>query len=154
MKSDYKDKFVIKGGFLQGVLYNLEQRATRNLDASTHDMEATHDSIEKAVLEICSINLNDNVSFDLRNLVSSQEGRIYSGFRAKLVMIFLEEQTKINFDLDVGVGDEITPRAQKLENPLFFNEEKGKKETILVRGLLNSRMKYFYDMHLFCNDPE
>ncbi len=41
VKSDYKDKFVIKGGFLQGVLYKLEQRATRDLDASIRDMEAT-----------------------------------------------------------------------------------------------------------------
>lgn len=172
VKSKYKENFVIKGGFLQGVIYNLDQRATRDLDASVRDMKANYTAIEKAVLEICSIHLNDNVSFKLRSLESSQEGRIYSGFRAKLTMSFLEERTKINFDLDIGVGDEITPRAQKIEFPLLFSEEKGKTETIeifgyprqtsqaekletiLVRGLSNSRMKDFYDMHLFYNDLE
>jgi hypothetical protein len=170
-ESEYKNKFIVKGGFLQGVIYNLEQRATRDLDASIRDMEANYGTIKKAIEEICSIDLNDNVSFEIRKIENSQDERIYSGFRVKLKMVFLEERTKIDFDLDIGIGDKITPEAELIQVPLLFNEEKGKQEiveilgypketsqaekleTILVKGLSNSRMKDFYDMHLFYTDP-
>ena len=87
-------------------------------------------------------------------------------------MIFLEEKTVIQFDLDIGVGDAVTPKAEMIDIQLLFNEKKGehkaitlyaypiatifaeKAETILNLGIKNSRMKDFYDIHLILNDQK
>ena len=44
-KSDYKDKFVIKGGMLISSMIGIEQRATMDLDATLRYMQLEEDSI-------------------------------------------------------------------------------------------------------------
>ena len=157
--SQYKEKFVLKGGFLIGVTYNLSQRTTKDLDTALIDFKSDAQSIERVITEICNIDLEDQVLFKLKELTSSQDMRIYPGYRAKLKMMFPDGNTRIDFDLDIGVGDRITPEAKKIKIPLIFNEVKGvekqievlaypketiqaeKLETILTRGKVNTRMK-------------
>lgn len=170
--SQYKEKFVLKGGFLIGVTYNLSQRTTKDLDTALIDFKSDAQSIERVITEICNIDLEDQVLFKLKELTSSQDMRIYPGYRAKLKMMFPDGNTRIDFDLDIGVGDRITPEAKKIKIPLIFNEVKGvekqievlaypketiqaeKLETILTRGKVNTRMKDYYDFHLLLTDQE
>lgn len=83
--------------------------------------------METMIESIIQIDLNDNVKFELIKLIDSQQQRIYDGFKAKLKMTFLDERTFVNFDLDLGVGDTITPEAQKINIPLLFNEVRDEK---------------------------
>lgn len=157
--SRYKEKFVLKGGFLIGVTYDLSQRTTKYLDADLIDFKSDAQFIEHAITEICNIDLEDQVSFKLKELTSSQGTRIYP-----------KGNIRIDFDLNIGVGDKITPEAKKI--PLIFNEVKGiekqievlaypketiqaeKLETILSHGKVNTRMKVYYDFHLLLSDQE
>ncbi|WDA67279.1 nucleotidyl transferase AbiEii/AbiGii toxin family protein [Lactococcus lactis] len=170
-RSSYRDKLILKGGFLLGTLFKVEQRTTKDLDTLITELSVSREQVETMLESIIQIDLNDNVKFELIKLIDSQQRRIYDGFKAKLKMNFLDERTFVNFDLDLGVGDTITPEAKKINIPLLFNEVKGEKteiallayplETILAEkteiilnlGTNNSRMKDFYDMHLLLNDP-
>lgn len=169
--SSYKDKLIIKGGFLLGIIYKIEQRTTQDLDTLIKGLAADRQTIKKMLSEIIAIELEDGIEFELIQLQDSQKNRVYDGFRAKLKMTHLEEPTNIIFDLDLGVGDVVTPEPQLMNIPLLFNEKKGetevlslfaypletvlaeKTEIILTLGTDNSRMKDFYDMHLLLNDP-
>ena len=53
--SQYKEKFVLKGGFLIGVTYNLSQRTTKDLDTALIDFKSDAQSIERVITEICNI---------------------------------------------------------------------------------------------------
>lgn len=170
--SEYKNKMILKGGFLLGIQYNIDQRTTKDLDTLLHDISAERVNVEKMISEILSIDLEDGVIFELVELLDSQEKRIYAGFRAKLKLLFKNENVIINFDLDIGVGDTVTPNPEPLSIPVLFNEKNGehvsitlyaypivtvlaeKTEIILNLGIMNSRMKDFYDMHLILNDDE
>ena len=169
--SPYKDKLILKGGFLLGTIYKIENRTTKDLDALVKDIAADRESVKSMLEEIITIDLNDDVSFELGNFSDSQHERKYTGFRAKLTMQHLNSTAKIAFDLDLGVGDVVTPEPKVLTFNLTFKEQKGeneritmysypietvlaeKVETIFALGIQNTRMKDFYDIHLLLNDP-
>ncbi|MGM0329127.1 MULTISPECIES: nucleotidyl transferase AbiEii/AbiGii toxin family protein [Enterococcus] len=168
-ESNYKDNFIIKGGFLLGAIFKVEQRTTRDLDTLIKEISVDKMNITRVLENIVSIDLDDGVQFKLISLMASQQQRKYEGFRAKFKMNFLEEKSIVQFDLDLGVGDTITPKAEVIDIPLLFNEKKGerksitlqaypietilaeKTEIILDLGTKNSRMKDFYDIHLILN---
>lgn len=171
-KSAYDKNLVLKGGFLLGTIFKVEQRTTKDLDTLITELSADRQQVEMMLKSIIQVELNDNVKFELMDLVDSQQQRIYDGFKAKLKMEFLGERTFVNFDLDLGVGDVITPKIQNINIPLIFNEAQGEKnkisllaypletilaektEIILYLGTDNSRMKDFYDIYLILNDPQ
>lgn len=170
-QSPYQGHLILKGGFLLGAIYQVEKRTTKDLDTLIKDLQADRASIQQLLTTIIAINLEDGVYFELEELQDSQKNRIYQGYRAKLRM-YMDGRTNITFDLDIGVGDVITPGPQLRTIPLIFNENKGeeksltiysypletvlaeKTEIILTLGVQNSRMKDFYDIHLILNDPE
>ena len=169
-QSSYSDNLILKGGFLLGTIYQIDQRTTKDLDIMIKDLQADHENIEQMVNEIIAIDLGDGIKFEVLDLQDSQKDRVYEGYRAKMKM-HMDGNTNLTFDLDIGVGDVITPKPKLAVIPLLFNEKKGdeeyigiysypletvlaeKLETILSLGESNSRMKDFYDIHLILNDP-
>lgn len=170
-RSEYRDNFVLKGGFLMGTIYNIGQRATKDLDTVVKNLSAEQEEIRKALQNVSELDLNDGVTFIVSEITRTQDQRRYSGFRAKMIMHFNGEQSRVNFDLDIGVGDVITPAASNMDLKLTFNEARGenepitilayplqsilaeKLETVLEKGIINSRMKDFYDLRLMLSDP-
>ena len=64
-KSTYKDKFVVKGGMLISAIVGLDHRATMDLDTTIRNLSLTQETIEQAFAEICNVNLEDNVFFEI-----------------------------------------------------------------------------------------
>ncbi len=62
-KSNYSEKFVVKGGILVAAMVGLESRATMDLDTMLRQLPLNEESVYTAVKEICSIELKDDVSF-------------------------------------------------------------------------------------------
>ena len=50
--SEYKEKFVLKGGMLVAALVGLDNRATMDLDTTLKNLPLTPEAIEKALKEI------------------------------------------------------------------------------------------------------
>lgn len=55
-KSEYQEKFVIKGGILVAAIVGLDTRSTMDLDATLRNLPLTEDQITQAVNSICGIN--------------------------------------------------------------------------------------------------
>lgn len=158
--SQYKEKFVIKGGMLVAALIGLDNRATMDLDTTLKNLPLTPEAIERALKEIFEINLNDDVKFQLKSISPIREDDDYGGYRVALDAIY--ETIATPMTIDISTGDVITPNAVKFSfNGLFDNEIKfelwaynietvlaEKIETILRRSVFNTRPRDFYDVYI------
>lgn len=158
--SEYKEKFVLKGGMLVAALVGLDNRATMDLDTTLKNLPLTPEAIEKALSEIFEIDLNDDVKFRLKNISPIREDDIYGGYRVALDAIY--ETIVTPMTIDVSTGDVITPNAVQFSFTGIFDDElkfelwaynietvlAEKVETILRRSVFNTRPRDFYDAYI------
>lgn len=158
--SEYKEKFVLKGGMLVAALVGLDNRATMDLDTTLKNLPLTPEAIEKALSEIFEIDLNDDVKFRLKSISPIREDDIYGGYRVALDAIY--ETIVTPMTIDVSTGDVITPNAVQFSFTGIFDDElkfelwaynietvlAEKVETILRRSVFNTRPRDFYDAYI------
>lgn len=158
--SEYKDKFVLKGGMLVSAIVGLENRATMDLDTTVKNLMLTPDKIRGALENVCSIAFDDGVIFEIGTISPIREDDVYGGYRVKLNARFETLLTPLS--IDVSTGDAITPHAVLYNFSEIFDDEKSyelwaynietimaeKVETILRRGVFNTRPRDFYDAYI------
>ena len=158
--SEYKEKFVLKGGMLVAAIVGIDNRATMDLDTTLKNLPLTPEAIEKALNEIFEIDLNDDVKFKFKGISPIREDDIYGGYRVALDAIY--ETIVTPMTIDVSTGDVITPNAVKFNFTGIFDDElvfevwaynietvlAEKIETILRRSMFNTRPRDFYDAYI------
>ena len=158
--SEYKEKFVLKGGMLVAAIVGIDNRATMDLDTTLKNLPLTPEAIEKALNEIFEIDLNDDVEFKFKGISPIREDDIYGGYRVALDAIY--ETIVTPMTIDVSTGDVITPEAVKYNFTGIFDGEltfevwaynietvlAEKIETILRRSMFNTRPRDFYDAYI------
>jgi len=159
-RSDYKDKFIIKGGILIAVIVGLDSRSTMDLDTTLRKLELTEANIRTAINVICYIPAEDGVSFQIDSVRQIRRDDIYGGYRVRLSAIF--ETMEIPLTIDISVGDVVTPKPVNVSLTGLFDDKKKidlwaynietilaeKMETVLSRNILNSRPRDFYDIYI------
>ena len=60
--SDYKEKFVLKGGMLVAAIVGLDNRATMDMDTTLKNLPLTPEAIRSALEDICDIAFDDTQS--------------------------------------------------------------------------------------------
>ena len=159
-KSQYSDKFIIKGGLLLSSIMGINVRTTMDIDADVTGMNFEKDEIAKMIKEIIQINIDDEVEITLDKVEDIREDNEYGGYKFKLIAKF--SNLKIPFHIDISTGDIITPRAIEYKYKMILEDEyiniwtynqetivAEKLQTILARKIENSRMKDFYDIYYF-----
>lgn len=158
--SEYKEKFVLKGGLLVSAIVGLDNRATMDLDTTLKNLPLTPEAIRSALEQICAIPMDDNVVFEIGTISPIREDDIYGGYRVMLNARFDTLRTPLS--IDVSTGDAITPHAIPYQLSEIFNDEKSyelwaynietvlaeKAETILRRSVFNTRPRDFYDAYI------
>lgn len=161
--SKYNDNFILKGGLLLSAMFGIDNRATKDMDTTIKGLEVSKESMVNILNEILSINLNDGVKFDLINITDIRKDDEYGGNKYHIVGRL--QNMKVNLEIDISTGDKVTPRELKYKYPLIFSDKEiivnsyniettlsEKIETVLKRGIYNSRMKDFYDIYIFINN--
>ena len=159
-QSEYRDKFVLKGGMLVAAIVGLDNRATMDLDTTLKNLPLTPEAIRAALEQICAIPNDDEVSFTVGSISPIREDDIYGGYR---VMLDARYDTILApLSIDVSTGDVITPRAVEFSFNEIFDDNKSfrlwaynietvlaeKVETILRRTVFNTRPRDFYDAYI------
>ena len=158
--SAYKEKFVLKGGMLVAAIVGLDNRATMDLDTTLKNLPLTPDAIRSALEQVCAIPFDDGVVFEIGTISPIREDDIYGGYRVMLNARFDTLLTPMS--IDVSTGDAITPHAVQYNFSEIFDDEKSyelwaynietvmaeKVETILRRGVFNTRPRDFYDAYI------
>ena len=158
--SKYQDNFILKGGLLLSAMFGIGNRMTIDMDTTITGIDVSKDKMLKVLNEILSINLKDGVKFDVVDITDIREDDEYGGNKYHIVGKL--QSLKVNLEIDISTGDKVTPRELKYKYPLIFEDRTimissynietilaEKIETVLRRGVFNSRMKDFYDMYYF-----
>ena len=158
--SEYKEKFVLKGGMLVAAIVGLDNRATMDMDTTLKNLPLTPEAIHSALEEVCDIAFDDGVVFEIGTISPIRKDDIYGGYRVMLNAKFDTLLTPLS--IDVSTGDAITPHAVQYNFSEIFDDEKSyelwaynietvmaeKVETILRRGVFNTRPRDFYDAYI------
>ena len=157
--SKYKRNFILKGGFLISAIGGLDTRATMDLDTTIRGFTLTHESIRDIFEKICTIEISDDVHFELTDISDIREGDDYPGIRVALKANY--PPISVPLTVDVTTGDVITPGEIEYTFFLLFDDRTisifaynletvlaEKIETVLSRGVANTRPRDFYDIHI------
>jgi len=158
-QSVYADQFVLKGAMLFVVWTNRTYRPTRDLDLAGYG-DNSPDRLRKIFTEICELGVEpDGLVFEPNTIriTEIREEQEYPGQRVRLQAWLGRAQ--IPLQIDIGFGDAITPTPNEVEYPTMLNLPPPclkvyPKETVVAEklqamvtlGMVNSRMKDFYDI--------
>lgn len=158
-KSQYIDNFVFKGGFLLSATLGIDFRSTMDMDFLLTRLAMTKENIEKIFKEIAKINVDDNITFEFVAINDIRQEDEYGGFNVSLLGRL--ENIKVLVSIDIATGDPITPSSVSYNYRCLFDSEiltfaaynfetiiAEKLQTILNRGVTNSRSKDFYDLYI------
>ena len=157
-KSEYRENFIIKGGLLLSSIMGISTRTTMDMDTSVKGINLTDTELYKILKEILDINIGDNVKFQIINSTPIREEDDYGGLKYNIVAIF--DNLRVNLSIDIATGDTITPKEIEYNYKMLFEDRKlqimtyniesiiaEKFQTVVSRGILNSRMKDYYDLY-------
>ena len=164
--SAYSEKFVVKGGMLIAAIVGLDTRSTMDLDTTLRNLPLTEEKLNEAIHSICSLDMKDDVIFKVKAIEPIRKDDIYGGYRIRLDAIYDTIITPLS--IDVSTGDVITPDAVKYEFSGIFDENirislwgynietviAEKVETILRRGVFNTRPRDYYDVYILGTTQE
>lgn len=159
-KSGYEDNLILKGGLFIYTLTNFESRATIDVDfllrAASNSIEDVKELINKVINTPTG---NDYITMTAKGFEEISPQRKYHGISAQIIAQI--KNVRVPFNVDIGVGDVIVPRAEErkintqlpdFEAPIIMTYSlestiAEKFDAILQRFELTGRMKDFYDIY-------
>lgn len=156
--SKYKNNFILKGGLLLSSMMGIDTRTTMDMDTCIKGIDLTDDQLYEVLNEILNIDVKDGVKFIIRNSKPIKEDDDYGGLKYNLLAQF--DTLRVNLSIDIATGDLITPREIEYNYKMIFEDRNlkimtynvesiiaEKFQTLISRGILNSRMKDYYDLY-------
>lgn len=157
--SEYRDKFILKGGMLVAAMVGLDARSTMDLDATVKGANVNVDNVENLISAIVSIPIDDGVKFQLKSISEIMDEAEYPGIRVNMAITFDGVVTPLK--IDISTGGAITPREDRYSFKLMLEDRSidiwaynletvlaEKLETIITRTTTNTRMRDFYDIYI------
>lgn len=155
--SRWREAVILKGGMLVASLVGVEGRVTKDLDTTVVGVPLTHDTIGSMFGEICAIETDDDITFELVRTTDIREADAYPGIRVFVTARY--GSMAVPLSIDVTTGDAITPCAVEHAHRLLFDEGSiplkayppatcmaEKLETVITRGVATTRPRDYYDI--------
>lgn len=157
--SEFRDKFVLKGGMLIAAVVGIDIRSTIDMDATIKSYPLSLETVQDIFDSILSVSVDDGVTIELKNAKAIRDEADYTGVRVSLEASL--DDVRVPLKVDITAGDAMTPREMVYRFDLLLEDRSidilaynietviaEKLETILSRGIANSRMRDFYDLHI------
>ena len=160
-QSAHADRFILKGALMLRVWRSPELRPTMDIDMLGRTSNKEADIIAQ-IRDILSMDVEaDGLAFDADSIQAERitEDADYEGIRIRFRGAL--DSARINMQVDIGFGDVVYPEPEESELPtmldspaprlLCYSRESSiaeKFEAMVKLGVLNSRMKDFYDIWL------
>ncbi len=159
--SSVVDRFVLKGALLLTAWQAPLSRPTMDIDLAGRTSNEL-DHVSEVVRAVCTVHTEpDGIEFDPASVEAARikEGAEYEGVRVTFTGTLA--RARIPMQIDIGFGDVIVPAPTQVEYPALLDFPAPvllayPKETVVAEklealtklGLLNSRMKDYYDLAL------
>ncbi len=159
-KSGCHDHLILKGGLFIYTLTNFESRATIDIDFLLQGYSNFIDTVQGLIEKILATPTgNDYIDMTAKGFEEISPQRKYHGISAQIIGRI--KNVRVPFNVDIGVGDVIIPKAEQREiqtqlpgfdRPVIktYSLESTiaeKFDAILQRFELTGRMKDFYDIY-------
>ena len=164
-QSEYRDNFIIKGGILVTAMIGVAHRSTMEIDSSMNNLNLSAEDALRVVNQVKDIDLDDGVSFEVKDVSNIMDEMEYPGIRVTMNANVGRLITPLK--IDISTGDVITPRAIEFNYDLLLEDRSiklwsynletilaEKLQTVLARGILNTRMRDFYDIRMLVDTYE
>ena len=161
--SEYKNNFILKGGMLVSSMVGIDIRSTMDIDTTLKNLPLSVDSAESIIKRIISVRLEDGVTFRIKGITEIMDEAEYGGIRVSLEAML--DMMRIPLKIDISTGDIVTPKEIEYEMKLMFEDRKieilaynietllaEKLETVVTRGIANTRSRDFYDIYILQNN--
>lgn len=158
--SKYKDNFILKGGMLISAMLGIDSRTTMDIDTTIKGFELTEENVKTIMEEVCKIDLDDDIQLKINKVEEIRENDDYNGYRLTFEAKYANSMPVI-MKIDVTTGDKITYREIEYSFDLMLEDRKiniwsynvetvlaEKFEAIIKRGVLGTRIRDFYDVHM------
>lgn len=158
-QSPQRDRLWLKGALLFQLWFDVPHRPTRDADFLGIG-PADAGELREAVLAVCNIEADDGMRFNpgTVRVEEIREAARYAGLRVRLVGTL--GKARCTLQLDVGYGDAVTPGVEEVEYPTMLDDVPTprllvyprasvfaeKLEAIASLGLVNTRMKDYFDL--------
>jgi predicted nucleotidyltransferase component of viral defense system len=157
--SEYRDNFILKGGLLIASMVGIDIRSTMDMDTTVKGRQVGEDEIVSMIKDIIDVPVDDNVTLSYKGVREIREEADYPGFRISLEAAL--GKTRQTLKVDITAGDFVTPNEIEYSYSLMFEDRAirilayntetvlaEKFETIITRGVANTRMRDFYDVYI------
>ena len=164
-KSGYRDRFILKGAMLFMLWSDQPHRPTRDADFLGFG-DSSENSLQAIFRELCDIPVEDDGLILMADSVQVEVIRDeaeYGGIRVRLFGDLAGARVPIQ--ADIGFGDAVTPEAREIEYPTLLGNRAPHlkaypRETVVAEkyqalvhlGIVNSRMKDFYDLWVIAHE--
>jgi len=159
-RSAHAEKFVLKGALLMLVWMGDAFRPTRDADMLGFG-DLSPESLVKIFAEVCRVPVGPDAMTYLAGTLRVEPIRVdddYGGHRVTLMARM--GAARLRVQVDIGIGDAVVPAPQWIEYPSLLDLPKPrlraytpatviaeKLHAIAVLGMLNSRLKDYYDLY-------
>lgn len=156
-KSNYKECFIIKGGYLISHIIGVDKRTTMDLDVTLKAAPLSQDNLSLIFKEILSLSKDHNFLFKLDSILPIRKSDEYGGFQIKITASFNTLQETVF--VAVTTGDRITPHEIQYSVKSIFSGDQieilsynietvlaEKLESIISRGAVSTRPRDRYDL--------
>jgi hypothetical protein len=144
---------------LISAIVGIDLRSTLDMDATIRGFELSEDKLLDVLNEIIKIDINDDVTFEITNIITIREEDEYGGYRITLKSKLSTIITM--FKIDITTGDVIIPKEINYQfKPMFkdgtidiiaYNLETVMSEkfhSVISHGVKNTRARDFYDIYI------
>jgi predicted nucleotidyltransferase component of viral defense system len=160
-RSKHAKEFILKGAMLLNVWMGRSHRPTRDLDFAGKG-DSSPERLISVFNEISQVEVEpDGLQFDPESIQLTEISEIeeYQGQRIRLIANL--GKARISVQVDIGFGDAVTPEARQITYPTLLDLPAPlilaypvetvvaeKLQAMVALGMLNSRMKDFYDVRM------
>lgn len=160
--SNYRERFILKGGALLYAHERFEARPTLDIDFTATHINNDNENIKRIIKEICNVDAEvDGASYDA-DTVETEDITVNKEYHGVRVSVVAHLDTALQrISMDIGFGDVVTPAPQTLVFPALIDTVPQAEimayslETVVAEkfhamvalSLANSRMKDFFDVY-------
>lgn len=154
-----RDRFLLKGALLFDLWFDVPHRPTHDADFLGFG-SAEIPQVEAVFRGICRIEVDDGIVFDPDSVKAAEirKEANYAGIRVTLLGML--DTARCPVQADIGFGDAVVPGPDEVDYPVILDEMPvphlrvyprytvvaEKLEALTSLGMLNSRMKDYFDL--------
>ena len=161
-QSIHAKRFILKGASAFSVWFGPMFRVTRDTDLQCHGNPDPEHLIQ-CFRDICETTVTDDgIRFDASSITSSEIKKDAKYRGTRIMLNAWIHQAKVSMQFDIGFGDSVYPEAKFQEYPRILDDFQApnilvyprytivaeKLEAIVSLGMLNSRLKDYFDIWL------